>query len=54
MEKWKPISNEEVLLGFHKVISCFDLITAKIEELEKWKTTLSMTQLIMKIKNLSH
>ena len=38
MEKWKPTSKGEVLLSSHKDISRSDLITAKLKELEKWKT----------------
>lgn len=38
VEKWKPSSKGEVLLSSHKDISRSDLITAKLKELEKWKT----------------
>ena len=37
VEKWKPISSEEVLVSSHKDLSNFDFSTAKLEELQKWK-----------------
>lgn len=38
VEKWKPISSEEVLISSHKDLSNFDFSTAKLEELQKWKS----------------
>ena len=38
VEKWKPISSEEVLISSHKDLSNFDFSTAKLEELQKCKS----------------
>ena len=37
VEKWKPFTQEEVLLASHKNHLDFEITTAKLDELKKWE-----------------